>query len=877
MLSPGVRLGPYEILAPLGAGGMGEVFRARDTRLGRQVAVKILPDAVSQDPARVSRFETEARALATLSHPNILSIHDFGRSDGRLFTVTELLEGETLRDRMGGEPVVWRKAAEIAASIADGLASAHAAGIVHRDLKPENVFLTSDGRTKVLDFGLARVASPVSDSADTLTSPSPVRASVDGEIVGTLSYMAPEQLRSLKVDGRADIFALGCVLYEMLAGDRPFAGATHADTISAILHAEPPPLDAAGGAGIPPALALIVSRCLEKRPEDRFDTAHDLALSLRGLSTAPVLPAPRAPTAKPALAGRGTRIAATVLLVALALVGAAILTSRTNGRRSAPAAWNPPRQITSSPGWDGEPALSPDGTLVAYSSNASGRCEIWVVDTEGGEPLRLTDGGGENRNPVWFPDGRTVAFVATQGASTSVRKVSRLGGSTTLLVENADTPAISPDGASIAFSRADEGGTYRVWVSPIADPSKAVRRTGDEDGVADHLNPAWSPDGTRICYAAFRDLWVVPAAGGKPSQLTHEETYGREPAFSPDGAWVYFNSRISLPPSIWRVAATGGSLERVMSGTGSAVHPSFSRDGDRLVFASYTRDVDILLLDRMSGFMSRIATSADDETPALAPDGSAVAFMSNRSGAPDLWIQEIRNGRIENSSARRLASLPKGIAAPAFAPDGRFVAFFTVTEGHRAIWAVPLDGGAAFPLVQAPSDNMHPAYAPDMSRLAFVSNQSGRFSIWVVALKNGRPDGDPWPATAGAPGEELFPAWAPDGRRIAFLRGSDVWVTDVRPGAEAHAVISGEGVQAIAFEPDGTTLLAPGLFGTPSLHLRRVHLDTGRSEPVEPRLALGDRNALGSVSVSRDGRLVATDLTNLKGNLWFTTATRDGR
>ena len=245
MLEKGTRFGPYTVLASVGAGGMGEVYRALDTRLGRQVAVKILPEAVANDPRRVARFETEARALAALSHPNILGIHDFGRSDGRLYVVTELLNGETLRERMSGEPMAWRKAVEIAAGIADGLASAHASGIVHRDLKPENVFLTADGRVKILDFGLAKVVEPVSGDAVTLTSPSGGAVSGRGQVVGTLAYMAPEQLRGFRVDGRSDVFALGCVLYEMLSGQRPFPVVTPADTIAAILHAEPVLLDGA--------------------------------------------------------------------------------------------------------------------------------------------------------------------------------------------------------------------------------------------------------------------------------------------------------------------------------------------------------------------------------------------------------------------------------------------------------------------------------------------------------------------------------------------------------------------------------------------------------------------------------------------------------
>ncbi len=496
------------------------------------------------------------------------------------------------------------------------------------------------------------------------------------------------------------------------------------------------------------------------------------------------------------------------------------------------------------------------------------------MDTEGGEPLRLTN-GGENRNPTWFPDGRTIAFVSTQGAESSVRKVSRLGGSTSLIVENADTPAVSPDGVSLAFSRVTESGLHRIWVAPMAEPTRAVRLTGDDDGPWEHMSPGWSPDGRRLCYAAFQDIWAVPSAGGKSERLTRDGINGSEPVYSPDGEYVYFSSRRSGAQSIWRVPARGGTPEQVISGTGTARHPSFSHGSRRLVFASFVSDVDIVLLDRKTGSISRIATSKDDVHPALAPDGSAVVWMSNRLGPWDLWIQDVRDGRFVVGPPRRLTAFEA--ATPAFSPDGRTIAFFRpIPSGHREIWAVPLDSGAAFPLIRSGADNLHPSYAPDMSRLAFVSDRSGHLNVWVVALKGGRPDGDPWPATTGA-GTDAFPAWSPDARQIAYLHGTDVWIVDARPGGEPRAVLSGAGVQGMAFEPDGSAVLATGLYGTSTLHLRRITLETAVSEPLIPALALGDRNALGSVSLSRDGQLVATDATELKGNIWMTTAARDSR
>jgi len=390
-LSAGMRLGPYEIVGPLGAGGMGEVYRARDTRLGRQVAVKILPDAVSQDPRRVARFETEARALAALSHPNILAIHDFGQSDGRLYAVTELLEGETLRDRMTGEPPGWRRTAELAAAIADGLASAHAAGIVHRDLKPENVFLTSDGRVKILDFGLAKSTEPVSEDAVTLASPSGGALSSGSEVVGTLSYMAPEQLRGQKVDGRTDIFALGCVLFEMLSGKRPFTGISPADTVSAILHGEPGPVESVAPA-TPPVLAGIVSRCLEKRPEDRFDTAHDVAIALRSISGEQFPVSRSGGRRRPARRRRIVAAAAVVGAIAVVTIFLAV-TRRTGAPPLMPDRKQlvllPPENLSGSAEWQ----RVCDGFAATVSARLHGIPELGVVTPA--EFLRGSDPGAD--------------------------------------------------------------------------------------------------------------------------------------------------------------------------------------------------------------------------------------------------------------------------------------------------------------------------------------------------------------------------------------------------------------------------------------------------------------------------------------------------
>jgi serine/threonine protein kinase len=275
----GTKLGPYRIVSPLGAGGMGEVYRARDERLGRDVAVKVLPKTVADDPDRLARFEREARALAALSHPNILAIFDFGREGGVTYAVTELLEGETLRQRFEHERLPWRRSVEISAAIAEGLAAAHGKGIVHRDIKPENIFITGDGRVKVLDFGLARVEHAAhAAEGTTVTDP----GTAIGTVLGTVGYMAPEQVRGQAADARSDIFTLGCLLYEMLAGKRAFARETSTETMAAILK-DPAPEVSVSGVEVTPELNRIIAHCLEKNPGERFQSASDLAFHLKSL------------------------------------------------------------------------------------------------------------------------------------------------------------------------------------------------------------------------------------------------------------------------------------------------------------------------------------------------------------------------------------------------------------------------------------------------------------------------------------------------------------------------------------------------------------------------------------------------------------------
>jgi serine/threonine protein kinase/WD40 repeat protein len=797
-LCAGMCLGPYEVLAPLGAGGMGEVYRARDTRLGRQVAVKILPDSLSQDPRRVARFETEARALAALSHPNILGIHDFGQSDGRIYAVTELLDGESLRDRMAGEPMVWRKAAEIAAAIADALASAHAAGIVHRDLKPENVFITSDGRVKVLDFGLAKVVEPVSRDAITVTSPSGGALSVDGEVVGTLSYMAPEQLRGLKVDGRADIFSLGSVLYEMLSGKRPFTGATPADTLSAILHSEPPSLEGLVRE-IPSVLRLIVSRCLEKRPEDRFDTAHDVALSLRSIST------DQPPAARSAESPRPVRrrwLAPAVAAAALALILGVVHSIGVVRRGSASA---PSLSLALSFPVDASPdtllgnplALTPDGKTLVYSGS---KLFVRYLDRD---EIRVIPGTEDARYPFVSPDGRSVGFFADR----KLKTVSLAGGAPTILCDAAEARGGSwGPNETIVFSPSSMSGLQRISATG-EDPR--VITTPDPATYESHRFPQILPDGDHVLFQIWEhtgrnQVAVVSLRSGERRVLLEDAAY---PRYLPTGHLVFTRPgalfAVGFDPRTLRVSGPPVRvLDDLVTNHFGARYADLSvSEGGTLVYVPARQLRRTLVwVDRKGAAESLAFPPEGYREVALAPDGVRVAAISISKGEETaLLVGDVTRGTLSRSSAEGLF---QGLA---WSPDGKRIAFGFEPKERRLPWqAFWQDADGSAPPERLTSEAVlqeeePSSFSPD-GRLLLLgvfpfgsADLAGTgWNIDVLPLEGGRLP-RPFVRTRS---DELVGRFSPDGRWVAYQSNdSGTWQVFVRPypGPGARWQISNEG------------------------------------------------------------------------------------
>ena len=722
-LAAGTRLGVYEIVALLGAGGMGEVYRARDSRLGRDVAIKVLPPGFSSDADRLRRFEQEARAAAALSHPNILAVYDIGDAGGVLYIVSELLEGETVRERLGGGPLPVRKAIEFGIQIAHGLAAAHEKAIVHRDLKPENVFITNDGRVKILDFGLAKLTqsdSPIVAGTNVPTSPVPNQTQA-GLVLGTIGYMSPEQVRGQAVDHRADVFAFGAILYEMLSGHRAFKGDTTIDTMTAILKDDPPDLPVAER-HIPPALARIIDRCLEKSPAARFHSMHDLAIALETLSShsestvavpAVVMPPPRSRVWLP------WTLAAAATLAAMA-IGVWAFTRSDAEPQTFRATLLPPDGVTVA---DQAPsrlfALSPDGRRLAFVGlGADRRRMLWVrsLNAVTAQPLAGTE---DALAPFWSPDSRSIGFYAGV-ANGKLRKIDVEGGPPTTLCDFAGSPAgadWSHEGVILFTTTGTGGGAIRK-VSASGGASEVLIAPDAKAGESDLWWPFFLPDGKRFVYLALgpgRTALGIYAAsldsadrkmvfrGGSNAKYANgrllfmRDTTLMAQAFDVDRLEVQ-GEAVPIAEQVQSLAPTGAFS---VSQTGLLAYSTGPQaGGSRLVWFDTA--------GRQLGSVGEPGSYADVH---LAPDGKrgAVTLLDPARGTRDIWILD---------AARDLLTRFTFDAAddwsPVWSSDGQRIVFASRRSGRLDLYEKPASGAASETLLLSDSLNKTPlSWSPD--------------------------------------------------------------------------------------------------------------------------------------------------------------------
>ena len=878
--SLGVIADRYQLERLLGCGGMGEVYLARDEQLGREVAVKLLPQEVCSDPRRLARFRREGRLAAALNHPNICTVLEVGEAGGRPYIVMEYVKGQTLRHRVAEGPLPVVEVVDLGLQVADALAEAHAHGLVHRDIKSGNIVVTARRQVKVLDFGLAKQVG--AEGASRVISVTETANTQPGLVVGTLPYLSPEQALGLNVDHRSDLFSLGIVLYEMVTGRLPFQGRSGTEVIDHILHDEPPSITRFVEA-TPDELTRIVRKLLAKDPEDRYQSAREVVVDLRRLR------AELSGEGRPGAAGtagraaRGRRLALWMALggAVAALVTAAIFhAART---RSAGQVRLEPIAHTTAPGWEAYPALSPDGNEVAYAAENDGNVDLWLMDSAGGHPLRLTDHPGEDWKPAWLANGRQILFVSDRSGTPSLWLVGRFGGSATSVLEDADEPAVSPDGSLIAFSRRGQGEAGRtIWVAPLAEPGAARQVTPDGLGAWDHRNPAFSPDGRTLAFADFQDVWLVAADGsGPPRRLTDAAATHVEPAWFPDGRTLMLTSWRGGTLAIWSLRTDGRGLWRVTAGTGPERQPSLSRDGTTVAYSTRREGQEVLVTDLVTGRRERLASSSRDSSPDLRPDGGAVVFASDRSGNRHLWLQTLVDGRPEGPP-RQLTSGPGRSAVPSFSPDGKTVVYYRIVEQRRELWVVSAGGGPAAQLTGGTPNDFNPSLAPDGRCLAFSRVQNGGSEIWALDLEPGGAAGAPRRLVAGPAGAS-FAMWSPAGDRLAFLVDGDVWAADVtgcaadgfgaQPGTRLTRGAEG---RDLAWAADGAALLVSGTWGGDQLELRRLRLadPDGSTELV---LEIGEPEGEGTFGVSRDGRFVTTIDADPRGDIWVARVVRSQR
>ena len=682
----GTRLGVYEFIAPIGAGGMGEVYRARDIRLNRDAALKILPDAFARDPDRVARFKREAQVLASLNHPHIAGIYGFEVSNGLSALALEFVDGPTLADRLAAGAIPIAEATAIARQLVDALDAAHTQGIVHRDLKPANIKLRDDGTVKVLDFGLAKPLD--SADADAANSPTITALSRSGIILGTAAYMSPEQARGKAVDKRADIWAFGCVVFEMLSGAAPFTGETTTDTLAAVIGREPDwsrlPKDT------PPGLRALLQSALEKDPKRRLRDIGDAQMSLA--TGAEVL-------AVTAARNKGmTHVWQAVALLAV-IVAATLAVDR--WRRS-PAAVERSRELTrltSDSGFTTEPSVSADGRFVAYASDrgGAGNLDIWVQQTAGGSAVRLTDDPTDDQSPSISPDGTLVAFRSGRGGG-GIYVIPALGGDARLIAPEGRVPKFSPDNRSIAYWTGSWLATRgvqsvrRTYVVGI-NGGTPVQVAGDLASAGD---PVWSPDGTMLLVYGRRSTtggdtqanwWLAPVAGG-PSRATNAYDVFRNAGLAIEdpypAAWtandVLFSATRNDVRAIWRASldtASGrfGVPVNVTHGTSYDEHPAAGRD--IVVFAAQARRRVILGLPidanagRALGTVRVLRSDEDQDGRAtITRDGSQMTFPRYDAASGSIWVLDLRSGRDRQIAVTRRTPLN-----PVFSPDGTWVAY----------------------------------------------------------------------------------------------------------------------------------------------------------------------------------------------------------
>jgi serine/threonine protein kinase/Tol biopolymer transport system component len=889
-LSPGAKLGRYEIRSQIGAGGMGEVYLAQDITLDRHVALKVLPEDVASNQHRMQRFVQEAKAASALNHPNIITIHEIGTEPGAHFMATEFIDGENLRHHLRRTPLTLSEAIDIAMQVASALSSAHAAGIVHRDIKPENIMLRRDGIVKILDFGLAKLTERWrADEVDHDANTQAMVHTEPGLVVGTTSYMSPEQARALEIDTRTDIWSLGVVLYEMITRRAPFKSETASDTSAAILKTEPAAMSQFVP-DVPAELERIVRKTLQKDREERYQVVKDLLLDLKSLRrdldvSAAIERSGASLSQEQSLSG-GTRHStasgayvstqtsaltqqlgltsgarwlwlATILLISgLALGGwfwwrhreldagrfAALSVTQLVSRKNELAETG-----------SRHARFSPDGKFVAYAATKGNNSAIWLKQVGSGEPFANQSELAAAASPIWSPDGLQIAFLSKREGQNGIWTMAAFGGSPTLLKT---LEAYSPE--LVAWSR--DGKISFIMKSNLYALNIATQEislvTKFDSSKPQDRSFSISPNEERLAYTDSNegqsDIWMMPTRGGPPVRVTNDKAQDSNPVWTPDGQSIIYSSKRSGINQICLVGLDGRQPVQVTVNDSNSNVLDISHDGTKILYSTDRDESDLWSVKLDHAKESQLTSDAGMELwPDAAPDGETVAFQATRATTNATLLNCLILAKSIKSDAAPTQLASDGFAA-LWSPDGKQVAFLRYVNGTNNLWVVHAGGGDAKPLTTGrvtfagfsmlPYDRLQTQdfqWSPDSARLIYCANTSGVANVWQIGI-----DGSA--ATQLSDNTDanvlLFnPTWSPDGQRVAWLARS----TDQKQVSWSIWLLA-EGQKKKLFQSDSTL----GLVGWSQSGQELIV----KSFPSKGGLPVGPVDVSLSVMSVRDGK-----------------------
>jgi Tol biopolymer transport system component len=882
-LSAGTRLGPYEILAPLGAGGMGEVYRGKDTKLDREVAIKVLPAGLARDPERLERFEREARMLAVLNHPNIAAIYGLEHSDGVPFLVLELVPGPTLAEMLAGGALEVPEALRISKQIAEALECAHEKGIVHRDLKPANVKVTPEGKVKVLDFGLAKAFR--GDGATAENGPTVSLGNTrEGTVLGTAAYMSPEQARGKPLDKRTDIWSFGCVLYEALAGRKAFAGETLSDCIANVLQHEPD-WDLVPAA-TPSEIKLLLRRCLQKDRDQRWHDIADVRIEMDEAPRpgvkggAPAAAAPRNGRRWILAAAGGVVVGAVLSWLAFHLTGL--------NQASVPQLVSVAR-LTHDPDYSDSPTWSPDGSQMAFASNRSGDFDIYVRRVGGGQEVNVTNDPGQDFQPAFSPDGNWIAFVSTRSSRTGMMKIGSvigtefrlrggdvwvvpaLGGQARLLGKDGNVPIWAPSGGRVAYVSGPEN--HRSILEVAAEGGTPRALLPSESSSWEIVRAQYSPGERWITFENPNlATFIFPAGGGSPRQLLN----GAVHVWDPSGKRLYYCTREPLGGTRlqWvEIDETKGELrgrpQTLALMTGVLRDLAISRDGRQLAVSELEGSINLTRLPLTAEGGSAAGPEevlskgqVFDRAPAVSPDGRSIAYNSNRLGVAELWMLRLDTKRLERL---QLPGRDTGVSQPNWFPDSRRLALLRLfPDGKQSLWIVAADGSQAEELEPAQSllQSGDTPVSPDGHSIVYAAKGGQHYQLFRfdISARQAR-------QLTFSAGDKLTACWSPDGRWLVYASQASGSLQLWRmPAAGGQAQLLTEGSDRIRHtfhSSDGRWLY----FQPNHLNIYRMPAAGGKVEQVTrfPESGL----FLEEPTISPDRRYLVYCRSNGGSSLWL--------